>query len=676
MPSLRSLTAWLHGERGEYALALSIVDELIAHWRQGLNGPDGEYACQSLISNLAYQGLIHAAQGRFDLSAHSFAEARSCLASFMPPPGPTRILQIDTDERERLIHLEPSGLIGLLLDALRLFDFTGQPTGVARVANNIGHVYLDLGEPVRARYWLERSVELLQASTGNLQLSYALDSLGLCYQQIGLVTEARQVLQEALRRATELRATFLQAAILTTTGNLHRDTGDSNMALDLYRRAGELTEQLRSSEGTVRLLTERSTLYRRLGQFGLALEAAYEAERVAPQHRHRAQVHLLASMALLGRPEAAEKLDQLVSSARRRSARQEESLALWYRALAAHISRNSAAALRYAAEALGLATQYRHLYCLALELPVTAVLLQPVLQHGLCPEAVAGLVQSAPPAALSALLEQVPSCSPLLAAAGRLGEARALSFRLLGLFQVSRSGHPLDIAAARSQKAVSLLKFLVGHRGRAVMREQIMEAIWPEADPVSVERTFEVTLSTLRRMLDPADGPPVILRRGRGYLLNPEVPTDVDVDRFIYHLERGNWWWSQGQQEAALEEWKAAESVYGGDFLAEDPYEDWAVAERERLREAYLDLQLRMGELALTMDRPNESVMRANLVLSQDPIRESAYRLLMRAHLQTGDRAVALRDYQRCATILRRELGEEPMAETRALAAQIRSGRL
>ncbi len=675
-PSMQALAAWLHGERGQFALSLSMFDHLLEHWQSELGGPNEADALRWIITSLAYEGLLHVAMGHQDLARQSFTTARSYLSPLLPPTGPTRILQIGSEEAERLSHMEPSGYTDLLLDTLRLFDYTGQPAGVARVANNLGHVYLEHGDPSRARFWLERSVELLNGSPGNMQLSYALDSLGLCYQQLGLVTEARQVLHEALRRSTELGATFLQASILMTLGNLHRDSGEPSLAIELYQKASRLVEHLRFMEGSVRLQIERCILYRRMGQFGLALEAANESRKAAPEQCDRIQAHLLACWVLLGRPEAAELLDRLVQRLRSRVARQEESLALWYRALAAHQAGRRSAALAYTREALGVATEYRQLYPLALELPVTATLLQPVVEQGLCPEALAGLVQRATPAGLSALLEHVPACAPILAAAGRLGEAKALSFRLLGLFQVTRSGRPLDLSATRSQKAVSLLKFLVGHRGRAVVREQILEAVWPEADPTSAERSFEVTLSTLRRLLDPADGPHVILRRGRGYLLNPEIPFEVDVDRFTFHLERGNWWWTQGQREPAEAEWRTAEAIYGGDLLAEDPYEDWAIAERERLREEYLDLHLRLGELALSMGRPHEAVLRANRVLAEDPIRESAYRILMRAHAKMGDRAVALRDYRRCAAVLRQELGEEPMSETQELAARIRSGRI
>ena len=87
--------------------------------------------------------------------------------------------------------------------------------------------------------------------------------------------------------------------------------------------------------------------------------------------------------------------------------------------------------------------------------------------------------------------------------------------------------------------------------------------------------------------------------------------------------------------------------------------------------ERFIDVQYRLAECALREGHYTEVIERANRVVAADPLRESAYRLLMKAHTAMGDRAVAMRDYRRCAEVLRRELGEEPMPETQELAAQI-----
>src|SRR5947209_1462442 len=51
--------------------------------------------------------------------------------------------------------------------------------------------------------------------------------------------------------------------------------------------------------------------------------------------------------------------------------------------------------------------------------------------------------------------------------------------------------------------------------------------------------------------------------------------------------------------------------------------------------------------------------------LARDTLREASYQTLMRLYGRAGDRAGALRTYERCADILRRELDVEPGPATR-----------
>lgn len=66
-----------------------------------------------------------------------------------------------------------------------------------------------------------------------------------------------------------------------------------------------------------------------------------------------------------------------------------------------------------------------------------------------------------------------------------------------------------------------------------------------------------------------------------------------------------------------------------------------------------------------------EAARDAELVVEIEPFRESAYRLLMRALEAGGDRAEALRVYERCRTTIAPELGVDPSAETEALFLDI-----
>ncbi len=105
-------------------------------------------------------------------------------------------------------------------------------------------------------------------------------------------------------------------------------------------------------------------------------------------------------------------------------------------------------------------------------------------------------------------------------------------------------------------------------------------------------------------------------------------------------------------------------------------FEEWLLYERERLQE------LRREALALLcegLEREGglgEALSWAQRLLEEDPVSEASHRRVMRLHYLLGDRAAALRAYHRCLEALRRELGVEPLEETRALAREIERGGL
>ena len=101
--------------------------------------------------------------------------------------------------------------------------------------------------------------------------------------------------------------------------------------------------------------------------------------------------------------------------------------------------------------------------------------------------------------------------------------------------------------------------------------------------------------------------------------------------------------------------------------LMPDCYEDWVLLERERFR------QLRLHALEAVCDRMIEAgrhaaAVRAGLAAVEgEPLRESAHRALIRAHLAEGNPGEALRQYRSFESLLRKELGLAPSAAIRSL---------
>ena len=98
--------------------------------------------------------------------------------------------------------------------------------------------------------------------------------------------------------------------------------------------------------------------------------------------------------------------------------------------------------------------------------------------------------------------------------------------------------------------------------------------------------------------------------------------------------------------------------------------EEWAVLERERLRQRVLHALEAAVRLLQRDGRTGEAVLMASAVVAIDPLRESAQRCLVEAHLAAGDRPSALVAYASFRDIALRELGVSPSRRLTGLLAQ------
>jgi DNA-binding SARP family transcriptional activator len=185
-----------------------------------------------------------------------------------------------------------------------------------------------------------------------------------------------------------------------------------------------------------------------------------------------------------------------------------------------------------------------------------------------------------------------PEVGLLNPAPARAAGRPRIELTTLGRFAVSRDGELIAAGAWQSRKARDLLKLLAGRRGRPLTREAAAEALWPGEPPGPLSNRLSVALSTLRKALDPsrehpqdqyiaADGNSLALRTDRVLV---DVVAFLDLAGQAEALAADEDW---GKAEAVLIE---AERLYAGEFLEEDPYEDWAVDCRETARSAALQV--------------------------------------------------------------------------------------
>jgi len=232
-----------------------------------------------------------------------------------------------------------------------------------------------------------------------------------------------------------------------------------------------------------------------------------------------------------------------------------------------------------------------------------------------------------------------------------------IDLRLLGGFQARlRPGPYLTVP---TRKAQALLAYLALPCGVAHPRDKLAALLWGDMREGQARTNLRQTLFMLRKVL--AIRVPDGLRIDAASVALEPAAVTVDVTAFERLVTQGT---SDSLAQAA--------DIYQGDLLQglavwEAPFEDWLMAERERLRELALEALARLLAHQSKSQATERAIQTAIRLLVLDPLQEPAHRTLMRLYARQGRRSAALKQYQVCISLLRRELGAEPEPETRRL---------
>ena len=238
-----------------------------------------------------------------------------------------------------------------------------------------------------------------------------------------------------------------------------------------------------------------------------------------------------------------------------------------------------------------------------------------------------------------------------------------LRMRLLGGFEARLASGAL--LALPNKKAQALLAYLGARPGQAEPRDKLAALLWSETSDRQARGSLRHALVALRKALALVDGhPPPLRSDGQTLALDPDR-VEVDVVTFERRVAEGT---PQALEDAA--------ELYRGDLLLgfglnEPLFEDWLVAERERLREMALEALARLLAHQSRTGGTGRAIRTAARLLALDPLQETVHRTLMQLYARQGRRGAALKQYELCVDRLERELGTEPEMETKALYQEL-----
>jgi len=228
----------------------------------------------------------------------------------------------------------------------------------------------------------------------------------------------------------------------------------------------------------------------------------------------------------------------------------------------------------------------------------------------------------------------------------------ALHIQLLGDFGLAY-GDVLQKTIS-TERLKSLLAYLLLHRNSPQSRHHLAFVFWPDSTEAQAHNNLRQSFHRLRQALPNVED----FLHSDAQIIQwlPDSPFTLDVAEFENAVDRAD----------SIDALQYAANLYQGELLP-GCYDDWILPERERLQQRFIETLELLVRLLENQHEYRSAIQYAERLLRTDPLREETYQQLIRLHALSGNRTGALRIYQTCVTVLKRELDVEPSSETRAV---------
>ena len=214
--------------------------------------------------------------------------------------------------------------------------------------------------------------------------------------------------------------------------------------------------------------------------------------------------------------------------------------------------------------------------------------------------------------------------------------------------RVLREGAPVALA----EREHALLTALA-MRPEPVARERLTDMLWPDLDEGAARNAFHVCLHRLKTRLHDDD---IVVRSAEGYRLSSDVRVDLwQIDRALGSMR------STGAiDDAQLASLRSIYDALRATRPARVEAWEWFEPTERHLRELRCEVAQALAKHALAAGKPHEALALAHEMIAYDACDEPARELAIRAYLQSGDRAAALRHFRQYRDTLMAELQCEP----------------
>lgn len=240
----------------------------------------------------------------------------------------------------------------------------------------------------------------------------------------------------------------------------------------------------------------------------------------------------------------------------------------------------------------------------------------------------------------------------------------SLSISCFGQFQVINRTDKQPLTW-KTNKVKELCAYLVHHAGKAIERDHIIEALWPEVTADKAKTSLYTSVSYLRSAFKQAGFDHIIMKQDKAYSIDlTKIECDfIQWSKLVIGLDTihaGN----EEQFERAVH--MCAEG-YMSNIAG-----SWAEPTREEVCKQKLVLYQQLAEYNYQQRNLEQAISYTEQQAQVAPYSDEICQRLILLHLEMGSRAEALLVYQRFEARLRQELNLTPSLPIRKLIQKVR----
>lgn len=261
------------------------------------------------------------------------------------------------------------------------------------------------------------------------------------------------------------------------------------------------------------------------------------------------------------------------------------------------------------------------------------------------------------------------------------GVGLTIKINTFGNFDIKLDDESILKKSKRNNKNLELLKYFIAYHNKKLVPEDIIESLWPDGDFIDPKNALRTQIFRLRKGLESvglinskeAKRYFDIIFENGFYIFDPGDSCAIDFVQFEERVKEADSL-RIDNPEKAKKVYLEVIDIYKGEFLAENPYSEWAFPFRSRYHRIFAQSVLRLFELLRENNEYLHIIDVYERVVNYEPFEESFHVYFLDALIELHEYKNALNHYNYITARLYKEMSVRPTPELKAIYHKITAG--